>query len=39
MFGVPTSIMPNLQSAAIAELEDDELITKVRETQWAHEHV
>ena len=39
MFGVPTSIMPNLQSTAIAELEDDELITKVRATQWAHEQV
>lgn len=39
MYGISTPITPNLQSEAIAELEDDELITKVRETQWAHEHV
>jgi hypothetical protein len=32
-------IVPNLQSAAVAELEDDDLITRVRATQWAHMYV
>ena len=39
MYGIPAPIVPNFQSAAIAELEDDELTTKVRATQWAREQV
>ena len=39
MDGIPAPIVPILQSAAVAELEDDELITRVRATQWAHEQV
>jgi hypothetical protein len=36
MYSAAAPIVPNLQSAAIAELEDDELKTKVRATQWVH---
>ena len=39
MDGIPAPIVPILQSAAVADLEDDELITRVRATQWAHEQV
>lgn len=39
MYGVQSLIVPNLQSSAIAELEGDEFITKVRATQWVHEQV
>ena len=37
MYGGPSPIISNLQSTATGELEDDELITKVRATHWAHE--
>lgn len=36
MYVVPAPIEPNLQLAAVAELEDDELITRIRAIQWAH---
>ena len=39
MYGISTPITPNLQSEAIAELEDDELIIRVRATQWAHMYI
>ena len=39
MHRISSPIMPNLPSSAIAELEDDEFITKVRAPQWAHEQV
>lgn len=38
MYGIPVSIVPNLQSAAIVELEEDDLIFRVRVTQWAHKY-
>lgn len=39
MYGVPAPIVSNLQSAATAELEDDDLLFGARATQWAHKHV
>ena len=39
MDGIPAPIVPILQSAAVAELEDDDLITRVRATQWAHMYI
>ena len=39
MFAIPAPTVPILQSAAVAELEDAKLITKVRATQWVHEQV
>lgn len=36
---IPAFIVPSLQSAAIADLEDDDLIFRVRATQWVHKHV
>lgn len=39
MHGVPAPTALNLQLAVVAELEDCELITRVRATQWAHKYV
>ena len=39
MYSAAAPIVPNLQSAAIAELEGDALITKVRAIQWVHKQV
>ena len=39
IYSVPATTLPDLRLAAIAELEDDELITKVGASQWAHEYV
>jgi hypothetical protein len=39
MFAIPAPTVPILQSAAVAELEDAKLITKVRATQGVHEQV
>lgn len=38
-YGIPAPIVSSLQSIAIAELEDDDLTTRVRATQWAHKYV
>lgn len=39
MYGVPAPIVPNLQSTTVAELENDELITKFRAIQWAYKYI
>lgn len=39
MYSVPAPIVPNLNLATVAELEDDELITRVRVILWAHKYV
>lgn len=38
MCGIPVPTVPSLRSAAIVELEGDDLIFRVRATQWAPEH-
>lgn len=39
IYCIPAPIVPNLQSAAIAELKDDDLISRVRATKWVHKNV
>jgi hypothetical protein len=39
VYGIPIPIVPNLWSAAIAELEKDYLISTVWATKWAHKNV
>lgn len=38
-YGITDPIIPNLQLAAIAELEGDDLMFRVRATQWAHKYI
>lgn len=39
LLDTPATILPNKQSATVAELEDVDLITRVRATQWIHKYV
>ena len=39
MYGIPDPVVPIPQPEVVAELENDELITKVIANQWVHEQV
>ena len=39
IYDIPAPIVPSLHSAAIAELKVDDLIFRVRVTEWAHTQV
>ncbi|XP_060222450.1 protein NYNRIN-like isoform X1 [Meriones unguiculatus] len=39
LYGMPAPIIPNLKTDAIAEMDEDDLLFRVKATQWAHKHV